>query len=97
MRYFLYCFGLPFNTTKFEISNNYMVGQTMKTHSESIETLIDTITETPNGRYDFDSEKIIHVDKAIPSALKPFIPNSFKQVDENSHTRWPTVVTNYEI
>ena len=56
MRYFLYCFGLPFNTAKFEISNNYMVGQTMKTHSESIETLIDTITETSSGGYDFDSE-----------------------------------------
>ena len=69
----------------------------MNTHSSSIETVSDTMTETVDGGYDFDSEKIIHVDKAIPTALRPFIPNCFKQVEEVSHTRWPTVVTNYEI
>ena len=102
MRYFLYIFKLPFSAEKFNIGNNYMVGQSEKTsnrESNTVEVLEDTLEPVEvDGHTDFriESKKMYHIDRAVPGLVKAVMPKACETFQEHCVTNWPYVESKIE-
>ncbi|KAH0570227.1 Phosphatidylinositol transfer protein [Spironucleus salmonicida] len=96
MKYFIYQYELPFPSKEYNIAQHYIVGQSEKSTSNSIEILSDELIEmqTESGpQVDLNSHKIIHINRIVPKTLSKLIPSYAEQLDEKSQTRGFEVIT----